>query len=405
MNLLFAWRYFKSKKTTNAVNIIAWISVVAIAVGTASLIIVLSVFNGFEDLVKSLYKDFYSDIKISASAGKRITLTPAQILQLKKTAGVAEFSLIAEEKAFLTNGENHITAIVKGVDGNYNNTNNVKEHIIRGKFETGTAQSPQIVIGSGIEDALAVNVEQSVLPLTLYMPNLSATHFTNTDALNSYNISPSGTFLLQQDFDDKYVFTNLGFVKYMLNMQPDEYTSAEIKIQGNSSPDKLKKIIQQSLGKNYSVETRYEQNKSLFAVMTTEKLIIYIILSLILFIAAFNIIGALVMLVLEKQKDIAVLKAIGTTNSSVQKIFLTEGLVLSGAGSFIGIMLALIICVVQIKFHLVKLGGSTFLIDYFPVQLRFTDFVLVLFTVLVITLIASWLPARKAALNNISLKS
>ena len=404
LNFFFAWRYFKSKKTTNAINIIAWISVAAIAVGTASLIIVLSVFNGFEDLVKSLYKDFYSDIKISAQVGKKIILTPQQILQLKKINGIAQLSLIAEEKAFLTNDENHITVIVKGVDENYIRTGQIQQHIIRGKFNLGTTQFPQMVVGSAIEDALAINVEQQIAPAILYMPNLNAANFTATDALNSYNILPSGTFLIQQDFDNKYVFTNLGFVKYMLNMQPDEYTSAEIKIASGSSSNEIKKIIRQTLGKNYLVETRYEQNKSLYSAMTTERVIIYVILSLILFIAAFNMIGALIMIVLEKQKDIAVLKAVGATNSSIQKIFLTEGIVLAGAGTVAGIIIALIVCLAQINFHLVKLGGSTFLIDYFPVQLRFADFVLVLFTVLIITLIASWLPARKAAQNNVSLK-
>lgn len=404
LNFFFAWRYFKSKKTTNAINIIAWISVAAIAVGTASLIIVLSVFNGFEDLVKSLYKDFYSDIKISAQVGKKIILTPQQILQLKKINGIAQLSLIAEEKAFLTNDENHITVIVKGVDENYIRTGQIQQHIIRGKFNLGTTQFPQMVVGSAIEDALAINVEQQIAPAILYMPNLNAVNFTATDALNSYNILPSGTFLIQQDFDNKYVFTNLGFVKYMLNMQPDEYTSAEIKIASGSSSNEIKKIIRQTLGKNYLVETRYEQNKSLYSAMTTERVIIYVILSLILFIAAFNMIGALIMIVLEKQKDIAVLKAVGATNSSIQKIFLTEGIVLAGAGTVAGIIIALIVCLAQINFHLVKLGGSTFLIDYFPVQLRFADFVLVLFTVLIITLIASWLPARKAAQNNVSLK-
>lgn len=405
MNFLFAWRYFKSKKTTNAVNIIAWISVVAIAVGTASLIIVLSVFNGFEDLVKSLYKDFYSDIKISAPAGKKITLTPGQILQLKKTNGVAQLSMIAEEKAFITNNENHITAIIKGVDDNYTNTNKIAQHIITGKFKTGTLQSPQAVLGNGIQSALDINTQPYILPITLYMPNANAANLTTIDALNSFNILPSGVFIVQQDFDDKYVFTNLGFVKYMLNMQPDEYTSAEIKVSPGSSPDKIKTVLEQTLGKNYLVETRYEQNKSLFAVMTTERVIIYVILSLILFIAAFNIIGALIMLVLEKQKDVAILKAIGTPDSAIQKIFLTEGFVLAGVGSVIGTILALIVCMVQLKFHLVKLGGSTFLIDYFPVQLHLVDFILVLFTVLIITLIASWFPARKAAQNNVSLKS
>ncbi|MDE3142969.1 MAG: ABC transporter permease, partial [Bacteroidota bacterium] len=153
MNFLFAWRYFKSKKNTNAVNIIAWISVVAIAVGTTALIIVLSVFNGFEGLVKSLYVDFYADIRVAPASGKVLQLTQAQIDHIKKTNGVAQISLVAEEKAVLVNGDNQSIVFVKGVDENFTATNNITHHIVAGKYDVGTADNPDIVIGAGIENA------------------------------------------------------------------------------------------------------------------------------------------------------------------------------------------------------------------------------------------------------------
>ncbi len=405
MNLLFAWRYFKSKKSTTAINIIAWISVLAIAVGTASLIIVLSVFNGFESLVKNLYADFYADIKISAISGKTIELLPKNISDLQNIHGVSALSLIAEEKAFLVNGENHTTVFLKGVDANYTHTNKITQHIIRGKFELGTAASPQIVVGSGIENAAGLDVEKSIYPVTLYLPNKNAKTFTNTDALNAYNVIASGTFMVQQDFDDKYVFSNLAFLKYMLDMGANEYSSVEIKIDKNFDADNVKKSIQHFLGNNYLVQTRYEQNQSLFTVMTIERWVIYAILSIILIIAAFNMIGALTMLVLEKQKDIAVLKAIGLNETRIQKIFLSEGLVLAGIGAISGMLIATIICLLQLKFKLIKLAGGTFLIDYYPVQLNYTDYILVSITVIVIALIAAWIPSRKASLQEFSLKS
>lgn len=404
MNVFFAWRYFKSKKSTNAINIIAWISVLAIAVGTASLIIVLSVFNGFEGLVKSLYADFYTDIRVSAVKGKSIFLSPEQINKLRKTDGVTQLSMVAEEKALLVNGDFQTIVFIKGVDANYANTNKLAEHIIRGKFETGNAASPKLVVGSGIENAAGIDVEKSVYPLTLYMPNKKAYTLTTLDALNAYNVMPTGTFMVQQDFDNKYVFSNLEFLKYMLDMKTDEFSSVEIKTNSNNADD-TKKNIQSLLGKNFLVQTRYEQNQSLYTVMTVERWVIYGILSLILIVAAFNMIGALTMLVLEKQKDIAVLKAMGMNNSTIQKIFLSEGLLLAVLGGFGGMLLATIICFLQIKYKLIKLSGGTFLIDYYPVQIHIADYILVTATVLCIAIAAAWIPSKKASLQEFSLKS
>ncbi|MBS1627571.1 MAG: ABC transporter permease [Bacteroidetes bacterium] len=401
MNLLFAWRYFKSKKTTNAINIIARISVIAIAVGTAALIVVLSVFNGFEDLVKNLYTDFYADIKISPLKGKTIVLTPEQITQLKNINGISQTSLVAEEKALLVNGENQVIVYIKGVDNNYTNTNNITAHIIRGKFNLGNIEAPQIVVGAGIENAAGLDVQRGLTPANIYLPDRKAKNFLNPENLTAYTLQPSGTFLVQQDFDNKYVFTNLAFAKFMLGLNANEYTSADIKTNQNSNT--VKKQIQKILGTHYLVQTRYEQNQSLYMVMNIEKWVIYAILSLILVVAAFNIIGALTMLVIEKEKDIAVLKAMGATTNKIQTIFLYEGILLAVIGGVSGIILASVICFLQIQFHLVKLSGGSFIIDYYPVQLNIFDFILVAVTVLIIAALAAFIPAKKAAKQEFSL--
>jgi lipoprotein-releasing system permease protein len=189
----------------------------------------------------------------------------------------------------------------------------------------------------------------------------------------------------------------------MLNMSADEYSAIELKV--NDDPDKIKKALQAHLGNQFRVETRYEQNRSLYAVMQVEKWVIYGILSLILLVAAFNMIGALTMLVLEKQKDIAVLKAMGASEPKVQGIFLGEGLLLAGVGGATGLLIASLICWLQLHFKWIKLGGDTFIIDYYPVKMIPGDFVLVIITILVIALIAAWIPARKASMEQISLKS
>jgi len=378
VNFLFAWRYFKSKKSTNAINIIAWISVIAIAVGTAALIIVLSVFNGFEDLVKSLYGDFYSDLKLSASQGKVCRLTAAQIQQIRKVKGVTGISLIAEEKAVLKNEDAQSIIFLKGVDDKYASVNKVAQHIARGKYNLGDLDKPGIVVGAGIENAVDVDPEMSFYPLVVYLPNRKATSLRTEDALFSDNVDVTGTFTVQQEFDNKYAFTNLAFMKYMLDMQADEYTGAELSTSASENGiEDIKENLQKLLGDAYKVESRYQQNQSLYTVMQMEKWVIYGILCLILVVAAFNMIGALTMLVLEKQKDIAVLKAMGANKEYIQSIFLSEGVVIATVGGISGILLAIGICYMQLKFKLIKLSGGTFIIDYYPVKLIQGDFVLV----------------------------
>jgi lipoprotein-releasing system permease protein len=376
----------------------------AIAVGSAALIIVLSVFNGFEDLVKGLYADFYADMRIVPAQGKTFHLSGSRVQQIKNTKGVAIISFVAEEKAVLNAALQTIVSI-KGVDEQYTSINkiNTPKHIPRGKFELGTITEPKLIVGAGIENAAGVDVEKGLYPATIYLPNRQAARLIADDGLNAFSVKPVGTFMVQQDFDNKYVFSNLAFVKYMLNMATDEYSAVEMKISGD--PNTVKKLLQSQLGNTFLVETRYEQNRSLYAVMQVEKWVIYGILSLILVVAAFNMIGALTMLVLEKQKDIAVLKAMGASDQTVQRIFLSEGILLAGLGGGGGIILASIICWLQIKFKLIKLGGNTFIIDYYPVKLVAGDFILVVVTIAIIAIIASWIPSHKASLQLFSLKS
>lgn len=406
MKLLFAWRYFRSEKSVNAINIISWISVLAIAVVVAALIIVFSVFNGFEDLVKGLYADFYSDLRVMPVTGKTITLTPTQISQLRHTKGVVAISLVTEEKAVLVNGDLQGIVTVKGVDSNQNLVTNVNNHLIRGKYSLGTTEKPEIVMGVGIENAVSADVEKTIYPMTLYMPNRNETeHLGSIDGMNSFQVNASGTFMVQEEFDNKYVFTNIDFVKYMLDMKQDEYSFCEVKLDSTQNENRIINEIHLLLGDGYKLKTRYQQNQSLYSAMQIEKWVIYGVTCLILIVAAFNIVGALTMLVLEKQKDIAVLVAMGANEGIIQQIFLFEGILLSLVGGSIGIAFATLICFFQDKFHIIPLSGGSFLINYYPVKMMVSDFVLVFFTVFVIALGASWFPARKAGKDRIELKS
>lgn len=407
MYLIFAWRYFKAKKTTNAINIIAWVSVLAIAVGTASLIILLSVFNGFEDLVKSLYADFYTDLKVAPANGKSIRFSKDQLLRLKALPEVRAYSLVMEEKALLQNGDFRSIVYLKGVDEEYASVAGVAGKLIKGKFNLGTVDTPAAVLGSGIENAVGVQSDRSIVPLTIYLPkrgiNLNVTD--PMQSLSADNINTAGTFAIQQDFDNKYVITNLAFIKRMLNLKKDEFGGVEISLIDSKQDRSVKTKLAAIFGAGYIIETRYEQNRSLYSVMQVEKWVIYGLLSLILLVAAFTMIGALTMLVLEKQKDIQILKSLGANDGLIQKIFLTEGILLATVGGIIGVLLAVTICWFQVHYKLVKLEGSSFLIDYYPVKLVLSDFVLVLSTVFLVAWIASWFPSRKASMQPIELRS
>ena len=407
MNLLFAWRYFRAKKSTNAINIIAWVSMSAIVVGAASLILVLSVFNGFEDLVKSLYTNFYPDIKVSPVTGKTMTLTPEQLHRLSGMPGIHAVSLVAQDRGILENGDLRVPAYVKGVDSNFLRVTGVGSSMEHGKFETGTADQPLAVLGSGIQATLEIEADRALLPLGVYLFRRGSTDVT-ADPMRSFNhesMATAGDFRIQEDFDQNYVITNIGFVKQMIGLGPNEYTAAELSVDDPSRAVQIRQKLGQTLGKDYLVQTRYEQNQNLYNVMSTEKWVIYVVLTLILVVAAFNMVGALTMLVWEKQKDIHVLKALGASDSLIQKIFLSEGLLLALMGGIGGILLAVIICALQIKFHLIPLQGGSFLIDYYPVKLVAADFVLVLSTIAIVALFASWLPARKASKTAIDLRS
>lgn len=406
ISILFAWRYFRAKKSTNAINVISWISIVAITIGTTSLILVLSVFNGFEGLVKSLYSSFYPDLRITPVSGKVLTLTPDQLARLRAQPGVRAVSLNVEEKALLRNGDYQSIISLKGVDENYLLVANLSGHIVKGTFDVGSPENPLLVLGAGVENAVSVQSDRNLQPLAVYLPRKG--ELTLTDPFRSLSvdtINTAGTFYLQQEFDNKYAITNLPFVKAMLGMDADGYSAAEIAFRPGPKPDEVQRAVRQILGAGYNVQNRFEQNASLYSVMQIEKWMIYAILSLILVVAAFNMIGALTMLVLEKKADIGVLHALGADGSFIQRIFLNSGIVLALMGGGIGMLLAFLIGNAQLRYHLIPLQGSTFMIDYFPVKMVLSDFLLVGFTVLVIALLASWIPARKAARQQFALRS
>ena len=405
MYFSFAWRYFKAKKSANAINIIAWVTTIVIAFATCCQLLVLSVFNGFEGLVKSLYSSFYSDLKVIPATGKTFTLSAAQINSINKLPYNAGMAMIAEEKALLQNGESQTVVSLKGVDDHYKNISGVIAKISDGEFNTGSIDTPKIVVGYGIQNAASINLSEAfpTSVVTLILPKKSNT-VDAADAMSEGNARASGVFSIQQEIDNQYAITNIDFVKQQMGFKQDEYSAAEIKLQDKANVEDAQITMQNMLGKDFKVQTRFEQNANLYNTMRLEKWAIYAVLTLILVIAAFNMVSALTMLVLEKRKDISILRSMGTTKAGIRKIFLAEGLLLGVIGAATGIVLALLICLLQIKFHIIKISGGSFLIDYFPVKLIGTDFLMVATTAVSIAFLASWFPAGKAAQQKIELK-
>jgi len=406
MYLAFAWRYFKAKKSANAINIIAWVTTAVIAFATCCQVLVLSVFNGFEDLVKSLYSSFYTDLKIIPSSGKTFVLSTDQLAYIKRQPYVKDVSLIVQEKALLQNGEAQTVVNLKGVDEEFVKVSGVAAKITAGKYNTGTTDEPGLIVGYGLQNAASIMVNEAFQPevLTLILPKKNSSSSDPTASISEGNAVALGVFTIQQDFDNNYAITNIGFLKQQMGLAANEFTAAEIKLQEGQDIEACKVLLQKLMSDSYQVQSRYEQNMSLYNTMRLEKWAIYAVLTLILIIAAFNMVSALTMLVLEKKKDISILKSMGATKSTIQKIFLSEGLLLGSIGGGAGILLAVLICWLQINFKLIKLQGGSFLIDYFPVKLIASDFLLVAGTSIAIAVLASLVPSLKASRQPIGLR-
>jgi lipoprotein-releasing system permease protein len=395
--LTFARRYFVSKKSSNAINIISWVSVLGIVVGSLGLILVLSVFNGFEGLVISLYNSFNPDFTITAKQGKSFIPDSAALHALQEVDGIRAVSNVIEENALLMYGDKQYIVTVKGVDSIYGEVSGIDSSMYDGVFLLQQADQQFAVVGAGIEQSLGINYDDPLGYLTVYVPKKDKSVAINPeDAFNRDVIKPSGSFAIQSEFDSKYVFVPIGFAR-RLTGYAQAVSSLEIGLSANANPIAVQSKIQNLLGENFEVRNRLQQNVTLYKVMKTEKWAVYAILTLILIIAAFNIIGSLSMLVIEKKKDISILRTMGADERLIRMIFLSEGVLLSFIGCVSGFLLAVIIIVLQQKFELIKIGGGSFVVDAYPVTMKAGDFILVFFTVMIIGFIAAWFPSHRAA--------
>ncbi len=395
-----ALRYLrgKGKASANAVPILSRISIAAIAVGCGALLVLFSVFNGFNAVIDQFYTAFYSDLRIRPAAGKTFEITPEQQSGLAGIKGLKAWSPILEDRV-LAAGEGTGTVItVRGVEGAYFEVAQLSNYIQLGTdtVSASTAQ-PTALIGVGIAGRLGLSPENAFSYLNLHYPNPDASAASvlsaPTDAFRSLRLRPDGIFAVESEFDDHYVIAPLPLVQELLGAG-NRISSIEMKVADGD----LKRVTAQLktiFGSALKYETRQQQNATFYGIMAAEKWAVYLILLLVLLIASFNLVGALSMLILEKQKDIAILRAMGARTATIRAIFLGESLLWSTLGGAIGIALGALICAGQQRFEWIKLEGA-FLISAYPVELQWGDAGVVLLTAVGLGLLAGILPALRA---------
>ncbi|MCO5248706.1 MAG: FtsX-like permease family protein [Chitinophagales bacterium] len=394
--LFIAKRYLFSKKSTKAINIISLITALAMAIGVAALIIVMSTFNGFEDLVKSLYKVFYTDLVIETTEGKFFAPEEA-IKALKNTDGVLAYTQVLKENALVEYEGKQTIVEMRGVDSDfYHVVDELDDYLYSGGTELYYNETPAAVVGTGVAYKLGINVMMPNTVLNFHIPRNDKSNFSDiANAFRTQQIYAGGVFSVQQDFDNQYVLVPIDFARDLLNNY-SQVSEIEIKLSQNANTERVKKDLQGKLGHNLIVKTRFEQNATLYKVMKTEKWAVFSILSFIVLIAAFNIVGSLSMLVIEKKDDIAVMRAMGAERNTIRNIFLSEGILIAGLGSLLGLILGTGICLLQMKLGWVQIPGDTFIVKAYPVKLKWEDFTMIITVVLCISSLMAWLPAHRS---------
>jgi lipoprotein-releasing system permease protein len=393
-----AGRYFRSKKKRNFITILSIISMVGVAVGTIALVVVMSVFNGLEDLIRSLFASFDAELKVEPVAGKSFLAPKEWLREIGQIEGVAILTEVIEDNALFQNGGSQIVAKIKGVSENFLEQGRFSKGYFWGDTTLGTDIRPGAILGRGVGFFLSVNLDQVNSTIKVFYPKAprSAASIDPSQLYASAVLEPRAFFSIDQKFDDEYVIAPLNFTRDLLNYG-EKRTSLEIKVKGGYSVDDVQKRLKNFLGPQFMVKNADEQHAGLIRTVKLEKLFVFLTLTFILAIASFNIFFSLSMLAIEKKKDIAVLKAMGARDSLIRGIFLKQGALIAFSGAVIGLVLGYLVVLAQDTFGLVSLGISSAVIDAYPVRIVGTDFIWISVAVVSITLLASWRPASIAS--------
>ena len=394
MNLPFhiAKRYLIAKKSQNAINIISWISVFSVAIGTFALVVVLSAFNGLEKLVESLFESFDADVRVEVKEGKTFHSNTVNYEDLANISGVKNYTRVLKEVCGVKYKNQQTIVQIKGVDQSYLEMSKIDSNIVEGRTVLQQDNINYAIVGYGISLHLNLNVENGVENLTVYAPKRSK--ISTLNAMNSVyrkQISPAGIFYLSPEYDNKYVITSLDFAQDLLEYD-DEISSIEISAKKDADLEQLADELTHFFGDDFNVKSRLEFNQLLYKTNKTEKWVTFLILVFILMIAAFNILSSLSMLIIDKKKDINTLTHLGASKKLIRSIFFLEGILINLTGAFSGLILGVVVCLLQEHVGLIRLEGG--IVDYYPVSLNPVELIYIIITVVVIGFLTSWYPVR-----------
>lgn len=392
VSLYIAKRYLIAKKSQNAINIISWISVISVGIGTFALVVVLSAFNGLEGLVESLFESFDADIRIEAKKGKVFSSNEIDFDQLQKLQGVVDYSKVLEEVVGVRYKDQQTIATIKGVEESFLRMSQLDSAIIDGEAVLLRNEINFAITGYGIASQLGLYLSKAPENISIYAP--SREKFSAINPLNStYRrmLAPGGVFYISPEYDNKYIVVSLAFAQDLLEYT-NEITSVELSADESADLQKLKEELIALLDDKFVVNTKYEFNEIIYKTNRTEKWVTFLILVFILIIAAFNILSSLSMLIIEKKKDIHTLKSLGANDGLIRRIFFFEGLLINLSGAISGMVLGVIVCLLQEHIGLLRLEGG--IVEYYPVELDPVELIYILATVLIIGLLTSWYPVR-----------
>jgi lipoprotein-releasing system permease protein len=387
-----AKRYFSTKKNSNFVHIISWVSLLGVAIGTAALILVLSVFNGFEDLVLKMYNSFDPHLQITVTEGK--VFHPEKISAVLVNPEFESSAYILEEKVLLKYQEKEFIATVKGVSETYQELTNFDSLLVDGEYINSYENNNVAVVGSGVAYHLSIGLGTMFEQLQVFVPNRNSKTLLNPKtAFKQGSVLPVGIFSIQAELDQEYIITPLAFIQQLADRE-NNISAVEIKLKNEDRMIVIQEQLATDLGDSFIVKNRFEQQEFLYKILNTEKLAVFLILAFIMIIATFNIIGALSMLMLDKQKDIATFRSLGCTVQDIQSVFFRKSMLTILLGIGIGLFIGLGLAFLQQTFGFIGMGGGSFVINTYPIAIVFTDIILVSFTVFAIGLLASWYPAK-----------
>ncbi len=399
MNLApwIARRYFFSRKKRSFISWLSILSMLGVGVGTVALVVVLSVFNGMEELNREIFKTFEADLTVSPKLGKRFAAPAALLDKVQAVAGVQAITRVAQDNALARYADGQTVVRLKGVDDNYLNQTALDSALLEGRLLLRQDGVNYAIVADGVRADLSISPADILTPLDiLYPQNGKTLNALNPDIFNEQRLTVAGIFFSESRYDN-YVLAPLAVARNLFDYKPDEVTTLEIQLKPGANENQVKRALQTVVGEQLLVQNRDDLNLDLYRAIRVEKLFVAVTLALIILVASINIFFSLSMLVIEKKSDIQIMYALGATSNLIRNIFLTEGAIIALSGAFAGLILGIGLCLAQQTYGFVSMGMTSSIIDAYPVRLELNDIVLTGALVILLTVLTSWFPAQRAA--------